>query len=298
MARCFFEAENGNFQRENICGTISHGGVLIEVKDIVLFGGTTEGKLLVEYMEQQEIASYVCVATEYGKEVLPAAMKCCEVLVGRMNREQMVDFFRWKKIRLVLDATHPYAVEVTQNITWACGKMGIHYIRIGRETTPEESGAVYVASAQEAADYLGRQEGNALLTTGSKELKYFRSVTNYKQRFFARILPVEQAIRMAEGYGFRGEHLICGKGPFCVEQNVRMIEECHAKYLVTKDTGVQGGFPEKAEAARQVGICLLVIQRPAKEAGITLKEVKAFLKEQDGEQEGGHCETSDDCRDI
>lgn len=253
-----------------------------KVREIVLFGGTTEGKRLVEYMEQGGIACYVCVATEYGKEVLPTQMKYCRVLVGRMDQCSMEAFLRDNHIRLVLDATHPYAVEVTRNITRACEKEDIDCVRVGREETSKIDGAVYVSSAQEAADYLNGQQGHALLTTGSKELKCFQTVTGYRDRLYARILPMEQAVQAARECGFREDHLIYGRGPFSVEQNVKMIQDSRARYVVTKDTGAEGGLPEKAEAARQTGIRLLVIRRPVEETDMTVDEACAFLKENMG----------------
>lgn len=246
--------------------------------NIILFGGTTEGKLLVEYMEQQGIACYVSVATEYGKKVLPSLLEHCKILVGRMDQQQMEAFFREKNIRLVLDATHPYAVEVTRNITKACEASGICCIRAGRETTPEIAGAVYVSSSQEAVEYLNRKDGKALLTTGSKELKYFQKVSDYQNRLYARILPMQQAVQKAKEYGFSQEHLICGMGPYSVEQNRKMIEDTQVSFLVTKDTGKEGGFPEKAEAARLAGIKLLIIRRPVDEQGMTVEEIKNYLK--------------------
>ena len=130
---------------------------------VVIFGGTTEGRQLAEYLIQlnkkqkmQTIEVHVCVASEYGAQVLPedAALK---VHVGRLEQADMQEFLQAVQADLCVDATHPYAVIVTQNIYQACKAVEVPYIRVRREMhTCEASDSVYVEDTQAAVDYLRR----------------------------------------------------------------------------------------------------------------------------------------------
>ena len=82
---------------------------------ILVFAGTTEGRMLAQFLNQCPIPSYVSVATEYGKTCIDE-YDHVNILCGRMNEEAIKSLIREKKISLVVDATHPFATEVTKNI--------------------------------------------------------------------------------------------------------------------------------------------------------------------------------------
>lgn len=252
------------------------------MKNIILFGGTTEGKRIIEILEELELDAYVSVATPYGEQVLEKSFKHCQVMVGRMNDAEIVKFLTDNKISIVLDATHPYAVEVTANIKKACASAQVRYIRIAREAGERFSNAVYVSDMSEAVKYLSHNAGNILLTTGTKDLSGFTGTSDFADRVYARILPAEQSVNTALAAGIKMEHLICEKGPFTADQNIEMLKKCNARYLVTKDTGEEGGLPQKAEAAGQLGISLIIVERPKESDGITLEELYGILKDEKG----------------
>ena len=102
------------------------------MKNILLFAGTTEGRLLAEYLIHQPVSLHVCVATEYGEKLLPSAPSIT-VSSHRMDAHEMVDFINGRHFDLVLDATHPYAIEVSANISDACKKTQVPYLRILRD---------------------------------------------------------------------------------------------------------------------------------------------------------------------
>ena len=169
---------------------------------VVIFGGTTEGRQLAEYLIQlnkkqkmQTIEVHVCVASEYGAQVLPedAALK---VHVGRLEQADMQEFLQAVQADLCVDATHPYAVIVTQNIYQACKAVEVPYIRVRREMhTCEASDSVYVEDTQAAVDYLKGATGNILITTGSKELHLYTQIPDYESRCTARVLPTQSVVR-------------------------------------------------------------------------------------------------------
>lgn len=248
------------------------------MKNVMLFGGTTEGKKVIEILETLGIGSYVSVATAYGEQVLEKELQYCQVIIGRMDALQMEEFFHKNKMMLVIDATHPYATEVTANIKCACKACNVRYLRIIREKGERLHDAVYFSDMKAAAEYLGKHEGNVLLTTGSKDLACFTAINDFQNRVYARILPVEQSINTALAAGYPREHLICEKGPFSEQQNVDTLNQCRARYLVSKDTGSEGGFPQKVSAARRLGVSLLIVERPTEAGGTTIDGLIDYLQ--------------------
>ena len=114
---------------------------------LVIFAGTSEGRTLCTRLSQAGMQATVCVATEYGKEVMPE-LPGITVHTGRMTAEEMADFLR--ETQLVVDATHPYAVEVSKNIRQACEMANCRYIRLLRPKT-QAAHVVHVASTAAAA---------------------------------------------------------------------------------------------------------------------------------------------------
>lgn len=100
---------------------------------VIVFAGTTEGRKLSAFLEERQIPAMICVATEYGESVLEEYAQL-EVHRGRMDQEDMRKLFEEKRPEVVIDATHPYAVEVTKNIRTACEKGGRTYIRVVRKS--------------------------------------------------------------------------------------------------------------------------------------------------------------------
>lgn len=247
----------------------------------IVFAGTTEGYALCEFLAENRVSVYACAATEYGGSLLQEN-EFLHVSAGRLKTEDMEELFRKDNPEIVLDATHPYAAEVTKNIRTACESAGVLYQRILRPEGEKNSEAIYVESTEEAAAFLSGTEGNIFLTTGSKELAKFTGIPDYKERLFARVLSIPSVIRSCAELGIEGKHLIGMQGPFSAEINEAMLRQFQCSYLVTKDTGLAGGFPEKMEACQRCGVTPVIIGRPLKEEGLSLQDARVFLSKMFG----------------
>ena len=251
------------------------------MEKVIVFAGTTEGYELCRFLSEHQISVYACAATEYGGKALTET-PYLHIHTGRLSREEMEAFFLKEAPNFVLDATHPYAAEVTDNIKSACEKTGFFYQRVLREQGRQAEKAVYVESTEAAAEFLNTTEGNVLLTTGSKELKKFLGVKDYKERLYARVLSLPSVMEECSAAGFEGKHLIGMQGPFSRELNEAMLRQFHCRYLVTKDSGKAGGFQEKIDAAFSCGAIPVIIGRPLKEEGLSLVECKKWLSQKFG----------------
>lgn len=291
---------------------------------VVIFGGTTEGRQLAGYLIQlnkqkkmQNIQVHVCVASEYGAQVLPED-DALKVHVGRLEQADMQEFLQAVQADICVDATHPYAVLVTQNIYQACKVVGVPYVRVRRDMqeepgnadsamqeepgntdpdmqmsdthigdadgkwyTNETSDSIYVGDIQAAVDYLKGVTGNILITTGSKELHLYTQIPDYGTRCTARVLPTRSVVEACTELGFTGKHLICMQGPFDLEMNLATLRYADADFMVTKASGKNGGYDEKCEAALAAGVQLVVIGRPKEqvEPVMSLAQTEEYLRE-------------------
>ena len=250
------------------------------MSDVIIFGGTTEGRRLAEFCGEHKIQTVVCVVSEYGEMLVPESPSV-RVIRRALEKDEMEALFVAEKPSLVLDATHPYARVVTENVTQVCQKMGIVWYRVLRKSELETKNAdsiVTVDSVDQAVEWLKIHEGTVLVTTGSKELVKYTAIPDYKERIFARILPDSQALLNSEALGFPRNHMIAMQGPFSLEMNIATMRMTGANYLVTKESGHAGGFLDKIHAAEAVGAIALVIGRPLKETGISLEEACQYLE--------------------
>lgn len=250
------------------------------MSDVIIFGGTTEGRRLAEFCGEHKIQTVVCVVSEYGEMLVPESTSV-RVIRRALEKDEMEALFVAEKPSLVLDATHPYARVVTENVTQVCQKMGIVWYRVLRKSELETKNAdsiVTVDSVDQAVEWLKSHEGTVLVTTGSKELVKYTAIPDYKERIFARILPDSQALLNSETLGFPRNHMIAMQGPFSLEMNIATMHMIGAQYLVTKESGHAGGFLDKIHAAEAAGATALVIGRPLKETGISLEEACQYLE--------------------
>ena len=259
------------------------------MKKIVIFAGTTEGRRLSEILADAGIAHTVCVATEYGEIVMreqtdaeaAGAKEQPRVSLhrGRMDRKQMEEFLCSEGYEIVVDATHPYAKVVTENLRGAVATLQTSekkaqfpiYLRLEREIveTPEaENPAVnirYFESNADCARALENTEGNILLTTGSKELAMYCTSGRLHDRLYVRVLPGRESLELCMEQGIKGRQILALQGPFSTEMNAAILKQYDIRHMVTKNSGRTGGYQEKLEAAKILGIPVYVIQ-PAQKA--------------------------------
>ncbi|MDD2972150.1 MAG: precorrin-6A reductase [Lachnospiraceae bacterium] len=268
------------------------------MRKILLFAGTEEGKQIAIYLKKHRIPVHVCVATDYGKELLQESMEddhdhemradvseqdgTLDISAHRYDESQMKALMEGEQYELVIDATHPYAKLVTENCRRACDSCGITYLRVVRESLQcqERDGKIrFVSSMEEAMVYLEHTEGTILATTGSKEMETYLSLTNGKERVYHRVLSTLPVLERCRDLGIEGRHLFAMQGPFSEELNYAMLQEIGASYLVTKESGQAGGFAEKINGAKRAGVTTVVIGRPVEETGYTLEEMLSYLRD-------------------
>ena len=229
---------------------------------ILLLGGTSE------------TAPLAAALTEAGRDVLVSTATAVPLdlperpgvhrRVGPLDRDGMLRLIGAEKLEAVVDATHPYAVEVTETAREAASLAEVPYFRLTRPEAVRAEDALHRARDHGEAASLACSFGEKiLLTTGSRNLgPYVREARRTDRELFVRVLPNEDSVRACQEAGIDEGHVIAARGPFGIEQNRETIRRLGIGVLVTKDSGLEGGVPEKIAAAAQEKCEVVLVERP------------------------------------
>ena len=260
---------------------------------ILIFAGTTEGRKLSEHLCERGIEHTVCVATEYGEIVLQENA-FAHVYRGRMDSEGMRSFFVEQKCKLIVDATHPYAAIVTENIKQAVNAFNeayavtdiqtgssenIEYVRLKRDTdiSADYDNIRYFEDNEACAKALNNTDGNILLTTGSKELAVYCKSSGVRERLYVRVLPGLESISLCMHNDITGKHILALQGPFSIQLNEALIDQYDIRCLVTKKSGAAGGFIEKITAAKNKNIPVYIVGQSVQDDGMSFEAVCEYI---------------------
>lgn len=229
-----------------------------------VFSGTSDGNALATQLAAAQVCPViVSAATEYGGEV---AIKDCpgvSVWAGRQGVEARRQALMRSHARALVDATHPYANIISEQLIGLSRELGIPYLRYERPSALAPACGDLcesMAQAAERAIALGRR---IFLATGSKDLATFLQAPGANEReWFVRVTAEPEFIQRAIDLGVPRSHLCAMQGPFSEAFNTALWRDWQIDCVVTKDSGDVGGYRAKAAAAQALGIPLLVIQRP------------------------------------
>lgn len=256
------------------------------MKQILVFSGTTEGRNLAECLCGNGIRCTVCVATEYGERVMDK-QQGLTIRQGRMNPEEMENFITAGEFLAVVDATHPFASVVSENIKKSMRNSRIPYLRLKRNTkepSANQENILCFPDDEACAAALKETEGNILLATGSKHLAAYADAKELRPRLYVRVLPAMESIVLCNENGIAGKQILALQGPFSAEMNEAMIKQYDIRCMVTRESGSNGGFQEKIQAAENTGIKVMVIGNPEKTEGYTYEEVCRELEKLTGKR--------------
>lgn len=224
---------------------------------IWVVGGTSDANKLVDRFVAQKHKVLVSATTSYGKEL---AQKPGVTVVHKMlDKRDMAKLICDYHITHVVDASHPFAEVVSKNAIEVCCANKISYVRFERENT-KISNALYYDDYATLINALKHSSGNILLTIGSKNVNLFNQLDI--KRIIARVLPVQESIRLCESAGLMAHQIIAMKGRMSKVTNMALLGEYTIEHLVTKDSGEAGGVLEKVQAASELGVKVHILSRP------------------------------------
>ena len=228
-----------------------------------VFSGTGDGNALVRALADRQGPIVVSTASEYGGEVAREDCPGVTVWAGRQGVEARRRALQGSHARVIVDATHPYAQQMSEQLIGLSRELDIPYLRYERPSTLDSETTLLCGSVEEAAERAVATGQRIFLATGSKDLATFLGAPSADQReWFVRITPEPALIRRAIDLGIPRDHILAMQGPFSEAFNTALWRDQRIDCVVTKDSGEAGGFSAKARAAAALNIPLLVIRRP------------------------------------
>lgn len=227
---------------------------------ILLLGGIAETRALALGLAGAGCRVLVSTATDIPLDT--GDHPCIRKRSGRLDQQGLTALIQESGIRLVIDAVHPYASEARSSARSAAHGSGIpclSYVRPGSD--PDGSGIDHAATHEQAALIAFSFQKPVLLSIGAKHIGPY-AVHAGEVPLYVRVLPFAESIEACRRAGIPGSRIITGRGPFTSVDNRSLIRQHSIGVLVTKDSGKEGGVPEKLEAARLEGCRVIVVKRP------------------------------------
>ncbi|MGF1480410.1 MAG: cobalt-precorrin-6A reductase [Cyanophyceae cyanobacterium] len=225
---------------------------------IWLIGGTSDSAEIARLLAEQHLPCTITVTTAAAQTLYPQC-RWLKVRVGKLE-SGLEDFLKQEQIGAIVDASHPYAVAISQTAIAAASYCQIPYLRYERPTLAENDLSRELNFDELlCGSYLLAQR--VLLTVGCKALPLFAP---WQQRatLFARVLPTESSLAAASQAGFTSDRLIALRPPISAELETALWQQWQISLVVTKASGQAGGEDVKRAVAQQLGIPLVVIARP------------------------------------
>ena len=227
-----------------------------------VFSGTSDGNALANALNQQGYPVVISAATRYGGEVAAMQASSIPVWAGHQGVEAQRQALTRNQARALVDATHPYATLISEQLMALSQSLNIPYLRYERSSSFIDAGIVCDTTEQAAqqAIKLGRR---IFLTTGSKALALFLQAPGATEReWFIRVTPEPEFIQRAIDLGVPRSRICAMQGPFSEAFNEALWRDLKIDCVVTKDSGDAGGYKAKVTATQTLNIPLLVIKRP------------------------------------
>lgn len=238
------------------------------IKGVWLIGGTSESREIAAAIAPLQIPITITVTTPeavnlYGQILTNYPL--VKVWVGILSNQNIQEFYYQTKFYKIIDASHPFATEISQLAIDFSNNYQIPYLRYERSPMiipePVTENIIYLHSLTDLinGEYLANQR--VFLTTGYKTLYLFQS---WQERaiLFTRILPNINTLQTALNVGFTPDRIVAIRPPISMELEIALWQNWHISLVVTKASGQVGGEERKRAIARQLKIPLIIIQRP------------------------------------
>ncbi len=228
-----------------------------------VFSGTSDGNALANELAQQGYPVVVSAATEYGGEVASQHCSGVSVWAGHQGVAAQKQALSQNQAKVIVDATHPYAKLISEQLMGLSLSLNIPYLRFERPSSFAADTGIACDSTEQAAKQAIALGKRIFLTTGSKDLAVFLNSPGADQcEWFVRVTPEPEFIQRAIALGVPRSHICAMQGPFSQAFNEALWRDLDIDCVITKDSGDAGGFKAKVAATQALNIPLLVIKRP------------------------------------
>ncbi|MBS0525489.1 MAG: cobalt-precorrin-6A reductase [Proteobacteria bacterium] len=236
---------------------------------VLILGGTTEASALARKVAgDARLAPLLSLA---GRTSSPRPQPIPTRVGGFGGIEGLARFLRSEAIDVVVDATHPYADQMSAHAVAACRETGVPLASLARpewQRAPADRWQV-VADTEAAAHALGREPRRVFLSLGRQELHAFARAPQH--HYLARLIERPDQTTLPPDL-----HLMQARGPFDRSAEERLLREERIDVMVSKNAGGAATYA-KIEAARALGLPVVMIARPHKPAGVAMADIEACV---------------------
>lgn len=227
---------------------------------IFVIAGTEDGRKLAKFLADKNFSVTASVVSEYGRKILEQYKNIC-INDKKLDSAELEKILRTENFNALVDASHPYAENISANAIAACDNAKIFYIRYERAETEITYKKIFHAESYEQAAEISKNLGkNIFLTTGSRNLKKFVDCAD-GCNITARILPTAEVLAEVEKI-LSPKNIIAMQGKFSTELNIELFKHAQAEVIVTKNSGEIGGADTKILAAEILNLPVVIIDRP------------------------------------
>jgi len=221
---------------------------------VLLLGGTSEASKLARLLAGRP--NLECLLSFAGRTKTPLAPPVPFRIGGFGGIDGLVAFLAAQEIDLLVDATHPFAEQMSQNAGAAAKRAGIPLIAVQRPPWTREPGDrwIEVADMAEGAQAIGAAARRVFLTIGRLQLAAFEAAPQHS--YLIRTIETAEVAPNLPSY-----RVIPGLGPFSQGDEDRLLREERIEVLVTKNSGGEATHA-KILAARHLGLPVVMVQRP------------------------------------
>ncbi len=160
---------------------------------ILIFAGTSNGRTLAVELANKGYGVTVSSMSAHGNSLVPEH-KHIKGIYGKMNQEDIEQYIIEHHIDAVIDATHPYAMDISRHIIKSTQEIGRPMIRYERRSSIGKDIGKHFDTYAEACGYLNNYADNILFSTGVNHIDELVKLLD-KQRMVVRILPVDTSIQ-------------------------------------------------------------------------------------------------------
>lgn len=232
---------------------------------IFVLAGTQDGREIAKLLLENGYDVAASVVSRYGGELLAHACGQKFLINDKsLDEKALQEYMQEHGVRVLVDASHPYAVNASRNAMSACSALSVPYIRYERDLTEVDYDKITVVhSYEEAAEAASKLGQRIFLTTGSRNLDKFVHSPDLKNcELTARVLPTAEVIGLCESLGLNAGHIVALQGPFSMELNRELFRKYGAEVIITKNSGTIGGTDTKFAAAAELNLPIVLIDRP------------------------------------
>jgi precorrin-6A/cobalt-precorrin-6A reductase len=206
-----------------------------------------------------------------GATANPALAPIPQRVGGFGGAEGLAAFIQARRIDAVIDATHPFATRMSANAIAACRAAGAPLVAFSRPPWTPVAGDrwIEVGTIDEAVEALGAKRKTVLLTQGRLQLAAFQRSPHHRYIVRAIDRPADIAV-------LSDCRLILARGPFALADELGLMREEGVEALVTKNSGGSATYA-KLEAARTLGVSVVMLRRPKALEAETLHDLDAVM---------------------